>query len=173
MKLWWHQKSHKKKSRKSVFGGEVRSQKEIKKLGDKIKAHENRIELEAQSAGIFKPYKTQTRKTPLTHWFYPEGTLILEAPAAQEDVSAQLTALSLAKGFTEIETRLDGFEPAFKKPNTLYVIDETMAVASGIEPGIQKAIGTVDISETLLGPDGPYDVPKKIDVLARIPGSVE
>ena len=41
MKLYWGKKAAKKK-RQSVFGGQVRSQEEIKELGDRIKHHEKK-----------------------------------------------------------------------------------------------------------------------------------
>ena len=134
---------------------------------------EQYIRLIPKSEGVFKPYETRQNRAPLTHWFYPEGVVILSAPAAQEDVTGQIRSLAMQKGFVEIETALSGFRAPMKTPNTLYMIDQSLQLSQNIKPGIQKPLGHVTVSETLIGPDGPYEGTKKIDVLARLPQGTE
>ena len=124
---------------------------------------------------FFKPSPSKTRHAPLTHWFYPDNVVMLTVPGAQSnhDVRGQLRKIGSQRGFIELKALLDGFKSPTTHKNTLYFVDQTGRTAKSLGEDAGAAFGTVTVKEVFLGPEGPYDRAKKLDVIAKLPGTLE
>lgn len=112
-------------------------------------------------------------KSIYTYWFYPENTVILYAPHARqgEDIRGKLRTLGLSQGLIPLEESLKGFEIPVSIKTAYYFTDPGAKVTSLLQDGAESTtFGELTLNQVMYGPDGAYDSPYTIDVLARYPG---
>lgn len=124
---------------------------------------------------LFPPYKGMKTKTPLTYWFYPEGTVILSVPQAKpkQDFSAEIIKAGQARGLVRLETFIKDFKNPSGDKNKIYFVDQLGSLAGTLERQRAESFGAITVSETFYGPDGPYERPKQLEIMAKIPGLME
>lgn len=123
---------------------------------------------------MFHTVKVGGLSTPLTHWFYPAGTVILYVPGAKDrDLSDAVSALAKEKGLEPMQNEF----PDFQAPTTLsqyYYIDKngTLAKSHDIAQGAVVA-GTIPAAKNVYGLEKNEQVTENLQVLARLPNSYE
>lgn len=140
-----------------------------------IETSEHRISLRPRSTKFFEPYGHASTDDPLTYWFYPKNTIVLSVPQAgdDQDLTHSITTLALQNGLVSLEEHIKDFEQPLNRKNTLYFIDEKGASAQKFSGNKHLIFGAITSTETFSGPEGPYQVAKKLDVLAKRPGLLE
>lgn len=123
---------------------------------------------------LFKPYVGTQTETPLTYWFYPENTVVLSVPTARadNDVSAEIKKFAQGRGMVALSSVIPDFEPPTQSTNKLYFVDQVGTLAQTLGPQLDN-VGTVTVGETFYGPNGPYQRPKKLEVMASTPGLMD
>ncbi len=145
----------------------------------KVKDSERQMDLRVDffdDKYFFKPTDSKARHAPLTHWFYPENVVMLNvvsAPGSGLMVAYEIEKLATRQGFIRLRMLLKGFEPPSTDKNTLYFVDQTGITAKSLSHDLGAVFGTITVSETFHGPEGPYEQPKKLDVFAKLPGMFE
>lgn len=113
-----------------------------------------------------------------TYWFYPENTVVLHAPAVNEDESGALkekiTRMARTRGLIPMEEALKDFERPRHILNQFYFVDPAETISRTLGPdGEQTLIGNIEVPEIFYGPQGPYERPTSRAVFARLPGTFD
>src|ERR1044072_7047713 len=102
-----------------------------------------------RTAPMFKPVKFGSIVTPLTHWFYPEGTVILYVPGAKEGVDTKEAVWTMAKSesLQPIQDEFIDFKPPQADPRFYYFSDRkgTLSKNAGIASGV--VAGTIPVKK--------------------------
>lgn len=127
-----------------------------------------RLSLIPKNAIAFKPFEGSGRIDPLSHYFYPESTIVLYAPAAGKntDFSEAIKNLATSKGLAPVS-----FSGADAKG--AYFTDPQDILASSLAFGANAYVGTINVPEKFHGPDGVQEREKPVDVYARRPGALD
>ena len=116
-------------------------------------------------------------KQVVTHWFYPENTLVLFSSSIDlrdEKNREKAIALGRSKGLVPLEEVLEGFETGDKKEKLLYMVDTANVFSDETnEESSAFVLGTVTAGETFYGPQGAYEKPVKKPIYAKSPGLYE
>lgn len=122
----------------------------------------------------FNPYQLSNIRTPLTHWFYPEGTVILYVPGAKDpNIADQVISMAKAKGLEPINDEWPDFYSPLASNDQWFFIDKKGAVTKNADINEGTVAGTVQISETIYGLEKDEKRTKDIPVFARKPNSYE
>lgn len=112
----------------------------------------------------------------LTHWFYPENTVVLIAPMAKMDETtrADITEAAKAHGLVPLSDRIASFDTDAYSKNALFFVDRSDNLSKKIDAAGKPVIfDTISVPDTYSGPNGSYTQPANIDVFARLPGLYE
>jgi hypothetical protein len=128
-----------------------------------------------RSAPMFKPLKFGNILTPLTHWFYPEGTVILYVPGAKEgtDTKEALWAMAKSEGLEPIQEEFIDFKSPQADPRVYYFIDRkgTLSKNAGIASGV--VAGTIPVKKIVYGLEKDEETTEDLQVIARLPSAYE
>ena len=134
----------------------------------------SKITLIPESKTLFMA-NTQIRgRDVLTHWFYPEGTIVLSAPGAEEngETYEQIKSLAMSKGLIPLQSLVKGFGEAATK-DKFYFSDPAGNLSTGLDRNKGNVIGTIKKPETFYRANGPEQAFKNINVYAKLPGALE
>jgi hypothetical protein len=110
-------------------------------------------------------------------WFYPEGTVMLTAPAVtgKQDVSEDIVKQGRARGLVPLDEVMDDFEPHEKIRNsTVYFLDPMGLLSREIKvAGKPVFFGNTTVDKTFRGPQGEYKKPLELQLYAKIPENGE
>lgn len=124
----------------------------------------------------FIPQALPGRKTTLTYWFYPVGTILLWVPGmddTQKSVEA-LRAFAKEKGLAPLETVMPAFESPMTKAEYQYFIDTDGTFDDNQDELVDgMAIGDVSFEKTVYGLEKDETVLDKKTVYAKRPGMYE
>lgn len=122
----------------------------------------------------FKTFALSNIRAPLTHWFYPEGTVILYVPDAKgQNVTDQVITMAKSKGLEPINDAWPDFRSPLVNQDQWYFIDKKGAVAKSPDIIQGTVAGTVQITQTIYGLEKDEQQTKDIPVFARAPNSYE
>jgi hypothetical protein len=123
---------------------------------------------------MFQTVKVGGLSTPLTHWFYPAGTVILYVPGAKDrDLSDAVAALAKEKGLEPMQDEFPDFKAPTARPQYYYIDrNGTLGKNHEIAEGAVVA-GTVPAAKKLYGLEKDEQTTETLEVLARLPNSYE
>ncbi|HTK84699.1 MAG TPA: hypothetical protein VL625_06390 [Patescibacteria group bacterium] len=122
----------------------------------------------------FKTYQLSNIRAPLTHWFYPEGTVILYVPGAKgEDVTSQVVSMAKAQGLEPLSDEWPDFRSPLIDQNQWYFVDKKGVVSKSPDINGGTVAGTVQITQIVYGLEKDEKQTKDIPVFARKPNSYE
>ncbi len=120
---------------------------------------------------VFQPQSLTYNTTPLKFWFYPQNTVILYVPMAndKDDLSTAITAIADKNGWKPLIQSLPSFRSPITNPNYFYYttngdIDVSESAAK---------IGTIQTTETVYGLIGDEMETKTLDVFMKSPSLYE
>lgn len=91
----------------------------------------DRLELTPRSQTVFKPGKSPANGQPvLTHWYYPENTVILTAPRPGQPQASLTGDFARANGLVTLESLLPGFTPPAGQNGRYYYVDGSGRIAA-------------------------------------------
>lgn len=127
-----------------------------------------RLSLIPKNAVAFKPFEGSGRFDPLSHYFYPDSTIVLYAPSASKnaDLSGPISNLATSKGLVPVAAPGSNAKAA-------YFTDPQDILASSLAFGANAYVGTITVPEKFQGPDGVQEREKPLDVYARRPGALD
>ena len=127
-----------------------------------------RLNLVPKNAVAFRPFERSGRLDPLSHYFYPESTIVLYAPSASKnaDFSEAIKNLATSKGLVPVSSSGADAKGA-------YFTDPQDILASSLAFGANAYVGTIHVPEKFHGPDGVQEREKPMDVYARRPGALD
>ena len=100
------------------------------------------LELTPSSQKIFKPGKAPSNgQLMLSHWYYPENTLILSAPRPGEPQASITGDFARAHGLMPLETLMPGFTPPSGQAARYYYVDGSGALAAKVPGTDNVAVG--------------------------------
>lgn len=106
-------------------------------------------------------------------WFYPEGTVMLSAPAVHkgQDVSEDIVKQGRTRGLVPLDEVLADFEPHETiKNSTVYFLDPMGLLTREIKvAGKPVFFGNITVDQTYYGPQGEYKKPVEMQLYAKIP----
>lgn len=106
-------------------------------------------------------------------WFYPEGTVMIAAPAVtgKQDVSDDIIRAARAKGLMPLTDVLTDYEPDERiKNSTVYFVDPTGLLTREIKvAGKPVFFGNIKVDKIFNGPQGEYKRPSEMQLYAKIP----
>ncbi len=142
--------------------------------------NERKITVETKAPDLLD-YDLPITEAPriLTHWFYPNDTLMLHVPALprnaseemRKDVRKALTQLAYAKGLTPLKDSFKDFKHLEVYSEVDYFRDPSKRFIKALNFGHDEIIGKIEVFEKFYGPNGPYKRPRELDVFARLPGT--
>lgn len=122
-----------------------------------------------------QPQKLSNVSDPLTHWFYPEGTVMLYTPGADPGSGAEEGLREVADhyGLVPLTEILPSFNSPLTAPGYSYYVDSGNQLPPSLfEEGGQR-IGTTNIHKVVYGLRGDQQVVESLDVFAKPPGANE
>lgn len=125
----------------------------------------------ARLQSVFKPQDLTYKINALKHWFYPDNTVVLYVPMAEDgsDLHQEINRFARSKAMVPLEDELAGFKKPITKPNHFYfVANRDLDIA---ENG--HKLGTIKATKTEYGLMEDETVETQLDVFARKPGLYE
>lgn len=108
----------------------------------------------------------------VTFWFFSPNDIILHAPNAPTGVNVQLELRQFAqeRGLVPLEQVYNDFELPYNALHYALFKNENGDIAGQLEHADDYIkVGSIEKMRILLGPDGPYQEPFQMDVIARLP----
>jgi hypothetical protein len=127
----------------------------------------------------FKPLVVSGIKNALTHWIYPDGTLILYAPDAAPDspgggaVATAVDAAAQQMGLVPLDQAYTDFTSPLAAPGYFYYVDVDGKIAPGVPDDSEKRIGSIVTTRTVYGLDADKKVSRSVALFARHPRAYE
>lgn len=131
-----------------------------------------RLRLLPESQKAFKPRKMPDGSDALTHWFYPENTVVLFMPGAEtgSDFTQEIQQLAATQGLVPLSSMIRGFQDNRKEPNTLYFVDPSGHYARNMNTGTSSVyFGRITAEREIYGSQGRQKKAERLDVYARTP----
>lgn len=123
----------------------------------------------------YRQQKIYNVKNTLNRWFYPDNTVILYVPDADDDqyIKTSLDTLARQHGMEPLENIYKGFTSPLVLPHFYYYVDKTKTLTKGntIPDGV--AIGTVMADKKTYGLYGDDIIQEDLAVFAKTPGIYE
>jgi hypothetical protein len=144
-----------------------------------VAATADTLTLKPRSTRAFKPFFKPGTSEPLMYQAYPDNLVLLEAPSAKanDNIAAAVDRLARGKGLQNGDALPQGLKNNQNNSGhtgqKYYFIDTTGQYAKNIAFGTSAFFDTLTISETLRGPQGPYETPKALDVYVKRPGEFD
>ena len=147
-----------------------------------IKINENRViilpdENEAALVQRFKPQKIAGKKSALTYWFYPLGTVLLWVPgmeSSDQETLTKLRSFAQDKNLVPLETVFQDFQSPLTNSRYQYFVD-TDGILTDNDPALAdgKIIGEISIEKKVYGLEKDEIKLDKVSVYAKTPGMYE
>ncbi len=135
------------------------------------------IPTDAENQGVwrFVPKQIYKINNTLTHWFYPEGTLILSVPDAEKkhDIEGRIMALAESKGLVTLQSIYTDFKSPIVLPHHYYYVDKEKHFTDAPDIAQGALLGSIFVEKTVFGLDADEQVLDEIRVLVRTPGTYE
>lgn len=131
---------------------------------------------QAIQPGIFKPLNVEYAHNTLQHYFYPEGTVILNAasvPPGTQGIRQAIDRLAYQNGLVPLESLLPGFSTPLRDSTGFYYVDRNRQVVDRIPPGQVASVGNISTEMKVYGLHGDEYVARTIGISARKPGMFE
>jgi hypothetical protein len=111
----------------------------------------------------------------MTHWFYPENTLILWVPNAdpKENLQPKLDEMADKMGLVPLDSIYPDFQSPLLSKNFYYYVDKKGGTAAKIAAGKPESIGTVTLLKSRYGLVADETVEDEAIVFARRPDIYE
>lgn len=131
-----------------------------------------RIMLTPDTQVTFKPQTTAGKSNPLEFWFYPANTIILTVPKSENarETYELLKPLANEKNLITLGSVLPGFGQNLDQETRFYFVDETGALPKQMGDKNSIPFGEIQVTKTLTGMQGPYQVNETLPVFAMKPG---
>ncbi len=140
-----------------------------------VEADLKAVTLTPRSSNAFRPFKNPTIENPLEFVFYPDNLVVLHVPQAhgEPELNQQVQRVAEQEGLKPASDK--NIQPNIDEMHTksFYFIDDKRDFAQKLQNDGQMLFGQVHVPETLYGPNGPYQAPKKLDVYARLPHELD
>lgn len=120
---------------------------------------------------VFRPQNLTYKIDAMKHWFYPDNTVVLYVPMAENDsdLHQEIHSFARSKALVPLEDKLAGFRKPITKPNHFYfVANRDMDIAKN-----GYKLGTIKTTKTEYGLIENETVETQLDVFARKPGLYE
>ncbi len=124
--------------------------------------------VELSPKGKHKAFLSTSKNGAVTHYFYPQGTLILQAPLARKDPDLKNKLVSIAS-----QHHLSPLPMMSDQPGKFFFVDNGGKLIDKLQEQHIILLDTIDTNEVLIGKDGPYTVSRAVDVLASAPSEID
>lgn len=145
--------------------------KQIKLTSEKY-GEFNSSDVEVSEEKFVLKIKTGDGNLHLTHWFFPENTVILSTPYAKSDADTRELIEKFAKrqGLLPAAKHFEGYIPPHHVKNHAIFIDRWNRVMQHLDnPEEQNVIGSITPTRTVYGVNGPVEEEYNLDVYAKMP----
>lgn len=140
--------------------------------------HSDRIEVSSKLVDLSRfGIPAQTSSQTLTHWLYPENTMILYSSAVDlthEKTRSNVLRLARRLGLTPLDELIPAFKKEIRHNDKMLVVDTSGRFKDRLTDQRDTfVLGKIRQSETYFGANGPYEKAIEQTIYARMPGIYE